>query len=460
MPIDPSILNNLQTPKIEDPLARYSNYLAVQQAMNQQDEYQRGLKERDTANTVYRNALRGDGTVDETSLLQGYASQGLGYKIPDLRKGLLELKDKQAGIEKTKADTLLAGENAKKANLEAVGKALEFHHKALDGVQTPEQAVAWIRSQYSNPVLAQYHAIQGDTLEKDLGMLVNVAKAGKFDGWLTAMKLGSEKALENVYHTIDSGGKVDFVAARRFGTPNQTVVSSTPKTYDPSHPPQQTFVNVDAKGQTARQETIGKASGNRDESLFGAASSAPAEQRRLKELVDLIHSGKVITGAGANLKLNGLRLAAALGVAGKNDEETISNTQILIKQLAQNVWGKYLDLRASGVQIPRLTNQELTMMASATAGTNTLDPKTIEAIAKGSIEVQRATIGKWNQRYKELTPDEIRLGGYHPIQDVEVPGTSPAAASFPGAPPVGTVVDGHKYRGGNPKDPKNWIEVK
>jgi hypothetical protein len=69
--------------------------------------------------------------------------------------------------------------------------------------------------------------------------------------------------------------------------------------------------------------------------------------------------------------------------------------------------------------------------------------------------LQRLNIRRARNGYEQFNPAEIGLGGGMQVQP---PAPAPAAAGGQGIEP-GTIEDGYVFKGGDPADPNNWVEM-
>jgi hypothetical protein len=161
MAIDPRIALGVQPMQFENPVNQLAKVLQIkdmQQSgqMNalKMQEYQRGLSETNALNDAYRGALGQDGAVDRTKLFQSLATGGMGSKIPDLQKKLMEVDEKKAGIAKTEVDTKY--------------RQIETAHKRVD---LAGQTMGWLRQNPSleNAQLVVNHLVSNGGMDQAEG---------------------------------------------------------------------------------------------------------------------------------------------------------------------------------------------------------------------------------------------------------------------------------------------------
>ncbi len=145
------------------------------------------------------------------------------------------------------------------------------------------------------------------------------------------------------------------------------------------------------------------------------------------------------------------------------------------QQLAQAKLADNSPLAKFRVATQTAINQYARLMFSATGGGTSTDTARADAekllstaMAQGSygaaidqmqLEVKNRTKGLDAEIQKQLS--EIgEGGGQTPKTGAGRGGAQPAAQAAPKAPPaVGTVEDGHRFKGGNPADPNSWEKV-
>lgn len=185
MPIDPSIALSVKPLQLDNPMnamAMYSQIQGAQQAnqLNQMKmaEYERARTEEEGV----RNALaRGD----------------INLATPEGRMGLL--KYGKTGLEYGKAlvDQQKAATERQAAEVKLADEKLKQSRNFLEGVQTPEQYLAWHESNHRDPVLGPMLAARGITAEQSRARIMSeLSKPGGLQKLINESKLGVEKFAE------------------------------------------------------------------------------------------------------------------------------------------------------------------------------------------------------------------------------------------------------------------------
>lgn len=165
MPADASIFGLIQQPKAPNPLADMAQAMQIQHAMgaNAVNDYTLRKAARDDADTntlatLYKGAVKPDGTVDRAALLTGAAQQGLGARIPTIQKGFVEADEAQAKLDQTKLATIkqrteLTGQAAGwlRQNPTPENAVAFFNHLTQNGIMPPEMAAQHIAEVKANP---------------------------------------------------------------------------------------------------------------------------------------------------------------------------------------------------------------------------------------------------------------------------------------------------------------------
>lgn len=183
-----------------------------------------------------------------------------------------------------------------------------------------------------------------------------------------------------------------------------------------------------------------------------AATKAPDLATRANSMLEVLDTGKVITGFGADYRL---ALGKALGLVGASDKETIANTEALSVDQARNT----LDaIKASGLGSGSgFSNADRDFLEKAAGGKITLEKATIERLARLSHKAAELSAKKWNDRVK-MIPDSALQGTGLTRDPVQVPGVYQPKKMAPKGqgPTVGDVVDGYRYKGGDPGNQNSW----
>lgn len=108
MPLDPNIALGVRAPQLADPLAQYSNMLAVQNAQRQGQigdlQYQNALRanrENEELNAAYQGAIGPDGSINRNALLGRVAQGSSARKIPELLSAFAKMDKEKQELVKT-----------------------------------------------------------------------------------------------------------------------------------------------------------------------------------------------------------------------------------------------------------------------------------------------------------------------------------------------------------------------
>jgi hypothetical protein len=168
-----------------------------------------------------------------------------------------------------------------------------------------------------------------------------------------------------------------------------------------------------------------------DAAKFEAANSAPRVIETIQSTRQLLDSGNVITGIGAQQRLDLARLGQFLGVGGKNNSELVANTQQLFANRAQATLDS---IRSSGLGAGQgFSNKDREFLENARLGNITYSPEALRRQLTIEENVAKATVSSWNSRLKNI-PAEARtsLG----LGEVSIPAETPVRQA-PGKAPLG-----------------------
>ena len=114
----------------------------------------------------------------------------------------------------------------------------------------------------------------------------------------------------------------------------------------------------------------------------------------------LLESGNVFTGALANQKLELAKFGQAIGATGKNTDELVANTQMLMAGRAQAT----LDaVRASGLGAGQgFTDKDRQFLENARLGNITYSKKALQDQLEIEEKVARGAVSSWNNRLDQI----------------------------------------------------------
>jgi hypothetical protein len=169
-----------------------------------------------------------------------------------------------------------------------------------------------------------------------------------------------------------------------------------------------TTVTVPVNVSTEKKygERFGGLIADADAAKLSAAESAPAAAANADRIIDLISTGKIITGTGANVRL---QMAKALNLAGGNDSEKVRNTEVLISSLAETTLGAIKSSNLGAGQ--GFTNADRDFLEKAKAGQLTYDAKSLTELARLSRLAAEKSAESWNTRVKKIPASALEGTG-------------------------------------------------
>lgn len=170
-----------------------------------------------------------------------------------------------------------------------------------------------------------------------------------------------------------------------------------------------------------------------DAASFSAASSAPRVIETVQDTRRLLDSGNVITGLGAQQRLDLARFGQLLGVGGKDATERVANTQQLFANRAQATLDS---IRSSGLGAGQgFSNKDREFLENARLGNITYSPEALRRQLDIEEKVARATVQSWNSRLKNIPQDARTSLGLGEIQLPSLQTQQPSGAPQAKAPP-------------------------
>ena len=185
---------------------------------------------------------------------------------------------------------------------------------------------------------------------------------------------------------------------------NQQSASKTPKN----------IVNLAVNTGKRLGEAIASKEGEKISALFETAQNVPTVLQTIQDTRNILNSGNVITGIGAEAKLDLARVGQLFGIGGKDNAETVENTQRLFANRAQAT----LDaVRTSGLGAGQgFSNADREFLNKAKLGGIQFSPAALKRQLDIEERVARATANSWNIRFRKLDPEIVKTVGYMPVE--------------------------------------------
>ena len=167
-----------------------------------------------------------------------------------------------------------------------------------------------------------------------------------------------------------------------------------------------------------------------DISKLTTAEKTPQLAESANRIIDLVNSGKIISGPAADVKL---AIARAMNVTGANNAELISNTERLISAQGQAT----LDaIKGAGLGTGQgFTDKDLRFLQGIAGGTINLTPETMREMANLQHRVAQRSADAWNSRVKQIPASATQGTGLstEPIKVPELRGAGPKRPAGVGA---------------------------
>jgi uncharacterized protein GlcG (DUF336 family) len=171
-------------------------------------------------------------------------------------------------------------------------------------------------------------------------------------------------------------------------------------------------VNVNVSTEKAYSGALAGALAKSDVDLRDAALNAPEAAGNANRILEVLSSGNIIAGPGAEWKLKTAKLLNAFGVAGfvgKDNTELISNTEQLQKSLASQTLDS---IKTSGLGAGNgFTNADRDFLEKAKSGNIDMTPETLRRTAELARRSAEATAEKWNTRVKQIPKSAVEGTG-------------------------------------------------
>ncbi len=419
--------------QIQDPTNALAKMLQVQGM--QQESQMRGLQMQDAADArvsknklaeLYRTSIGADGKVDRNRLLQGAAQQGLGAQIPGLQKEFADADEQQGKIGKTTAETEKLQIASQREKLSLVGQLLNgvrdqaTYDQARATAQQNGLDVSAMPPQYDPAVVSQ-------KLQQALSVEEQLAQVWKQKGYDLDVRTQGERERSNKASEATARGNLG-VAQANLGLSRERLALERSAPRGQFLETQDGFVLGDP-----RTGTVQPVLGPNGQQMRGKTGDKPLTEGQAKAVAfasRMENSEKVIgdlAKQGVNVSVPGSRapfVGGAINAMQPGERQRLDQ--------AKRDFINAVLRRESGAVISdaEFANAEKQYFPQIGEGKEQIDQKARNR--RVSIDGMRADVPQASQSKVD-----------------EISGVS-------GAPKKGEVVDGYRFKGGDPADSKNW----
>jgi hypothetical protein len=395
--VDPNIAMSYRGIELPNQLAQYGQVQQIQAAQNQNRMADLQMQEYERARTEaegLRNFLSGADLTDPTARagLARFGESGLKYgkALTEQETAALTQRETKFKVAKARQDFMAQtlrdiSRNPSDANITAYMEDLAssplFSTEEKAGISSTASRILAMPIDQRGAFMASQGASPGElkdsTIQINRNGQTDVARVPAFSGAPTTIGTYADVPLpENVVKQ-----KRDI--ARAGGT----------------------NVNIDTSGKKYG-ERFGTLAAENDMKLMTTAQSAPELAATADRITDLLATGKVITGTGANARL---QIAKALNLVGGNDDESIRNTEVLVSQLASTTLES---IKSSGLGSGQgFTDKDREFLEKARAGQITYDASSLAELARLSRLTAEKSAETWNSRAKKIPSEALEGTG-------------------------------------------------
>lgn len=470
MPIDPNIAMGYRSPQFESPVNQMAAVMQIQSAQQANELNRQKMEEYARAREmegVRRNALAGIDLNAPDSFNK--VAQRL-YDVGDLEGAdkMLKARDER---EYKRAQTTKEQASAEKTGVEAKVEKLKLFKDQLPILaQNPtDQAIQqWAKFSVENGLMDFTAAKAGMDAYLKLPPEQRSQK-------LMQAALSADKALEQHYMQVDSGDKTTIYGMPKYGGGKASVVQETQEGLSPFQKRkldiEQGKLNLDrykASKEGNATEAPKLKQGERWNKELGRVEAVPGSDIFVKQSgahgkdlqalqgvdtkvdsaigkIDYILSPENKSGFDANF--GGYNAYAAGRLPGK-----ATDVRKNIDSLKSDLKAAGLELMRSGGSIGQITEREWPIIEGMIGA---LSPEMSEEEARRQFTKIKSYMENIRKNARDAYDTEWGETQYH--KGSKKSATSAASAS--GAPAVGTVKDGYRFKGGNPADAKSWEKI-
>jgi hypothetical protein len=416
--VNPNIALSTRGVELQDPLAQYGRVMAIQQAGNQNAlaQYQLGAAQRGEARDIARtNALAGAGS-DETAVANALLKSGDIPAYSAFVKAIEDRKTQRLTQQKTQGEISAQPLAMQKAENELFDTSMKQIRGAWGNVRTIEDAMAIHDATHRDPVINKRLQAFGITEQMGRQQILDAARdPASFASFVQKAQLGAEKFMEMNKPTtqvVDQSGQRQVIQIPGLGGTPTTVGTYADVPLPAAVEAQKSRIaksgapNISMSTEQKYGGRFGGLIADQDASKLAAAEAAPQAAATADRIMDLIDSGKVITGTGANFRL---QVAKALNLAGNTDAERIRNTEILGASLAETTLGAIKSSNLGAGQ--GFTNADRDFLEKAKAGQITFDAQSLKELARLARLAAEKSADSWNTRVKQIPASALEGTG-------------------------------------------------
>ena len=188
--------------------------------------------------------------------------------------------------------------------------------------------------------------------------------------------------------------------------------------------------NVQVSTEKSYGQQFGQKLADADVNLYQSAQKAPEILANVETTKKLLNDKNIITGFGAQQRLDVARLGSALGIGGKDTKETVANTQQLFANRAQTTLDS---IKESGLGAGQgFTNSDREFLEKARLGNITYDKTSLQRQLDIEERVAKATANKWNNRIKTIPQSATGPTGIGPVSIPQTNAPSTGGVKFLG----------------------------
>jgi hypothetical protein len=423
----------IEYPRQDSPLNQMAK-LAEFQYANQRNAMTRmqmeALQKEEAAtnalNAAYQAAYNPQtGSIDMNALRTSIAGGGYGAKLPAIEKSLSELETQKLTRQKLEGEVKKQPLDLQESQAKVVDSKLKQSKQLLATINpndptAAQQYISWHEANHKDPVLGPFLAKLGvDQNQAKANIQSAIATPEGLKDAISRSMMGTDEVLKAVEPKTELGKLIAERDKLPPGDPRR-------KAYDAAinksttHTPG-TNVKVELSTEKKYGEKFAGNIADSDIKLKEAAETAPDLASNANRISNILKTGKVFTGTGANIKLE---LAKALKVAGNTDNEAIANTELLISSLARNTLNNIKSSGLGGGQ--GFTDKDREFLEKASSGNITFDNRTLQMLSDLAHKSATASADRWNKRVKQIPASALEGTGVT-TEPISVPSREGAA---------------------------------